>query len=226
MTDQCTANPKSSLCPAPNPCKLNKNIAGCGPITLPPTIALPKQQPVKPKQSMCSTVIQDPAEAEAAYRSTAALFTAANVASRTGQALAQNLGKPLTPQRLADQLRASMPTPADLAPLFAQPQHGATHTSCQSSSSGNDNVSTSKKDKGNKDSRRLSKSYRQIADAFNATVADVRDAIHAAKRYGHFGGARSNPDVMIDLNTGEIYVDLGNGQASNDSIGNLQDYLP
>ncbi|MDU0314111.1 polymorphic toxin-type HINT domain-containing protein [Phycicoccus sp. M110.8] len=65
----------------------------------------------------------------------------------------------------------------------------------------------------------------QIADRFNATTRQVKDAIHAAKRQGlPRNGPVRNPDLSVDTNTGEIYPQLPDG-GYGDSIGNLWDYL-
>lgn len=190
-------------------------------------LPLPGQNPgTRQTQPVCYLVTADPVEAQAQYSTFAAGNAAANAANRMASVLARNAGRPLTAQQVADMIKAGILRPGDIASVLAQTQP-ATSTHCDSVSKGSSNVYASKKGKGgNSGKGRLSKSYRQIADAFNATVAAVRDAIHAAKRYGYFGGARSNPDVVIDLDTGEMYVDLGNGQTSDDSIGNIRDYLP
>jgi RHS repeat-associated protein len=77
------------------------------------------------------------------------------------------------------------------------------------------------------DNRDLSNNYQEMADRFHATTRQIRDAIHAAKRdpIVRSGNIR-NPDVSVDLDTGEIYIKLPDGSASDDSIGNIWDYLP
>jgi hypothetical protein len=40
------------------------------------------------------------------------------------------------------------------------------------------------------------------------------------------GGARSNPDVAVDVNSGEVHIQLPDGSISEDSIGNIFDFLP
>jgi hypothetical protein len=59
-------------------------------------------------------------------------------------------------------------------------------------------------------------------DGFPVPTREVRDAIHAIKRLGlPKGGAQRNPDVVVDLNSGEVYVKLPDGSPRNDSIGNI-----
>ncbi len=65
----------------------------------------------------------------------------------------------------------------------------------------------------------------QIADRFGRTTREVRDAIHAVKRNMPRSGPTRNPDVMVDLNTGEVYPQLPGG-AVGDSIGNILEFLP
>jgi hypothetical protein len=38
-------------------------------------------------------------------------------------------------------------------------------------------------------------------------------------------GANKNPDVVVDLDTGEVYVKLPGGEVSEDSLGNILDEL-
>jgi len=40
-----------------------------------------------------------------------------------------------------------------------------------------------------------------------------------------YGGVR-NPDVAVDTSTGEVYPKQPGGGISEDSIGNIYDYLP
>lgn len=55
----------------------------------------------------------------------------------------------------------------------------------------------------------------------------INDAIHAVKAYGGWRGigANKNPDVVIDTSTGEVYVQMPNGEVSDESIGNILDEL-
>jgi hypothetical protein len=65
----------------------------------------------------------------------------------------------------------------------------------------------------------------QIADSFGASERDVRAAIERIKQDNlPRGGPIRNPDVVVDLRTGEVYPQLPNG-GRGDSIGNLHDYL-
>jgi hypothetical protein len=65
----------------------------------------------------------------------------------------------------------------------------------------------------------------QIASRLGRPVQQVKRAIHAVKQAVQ-GGAVGNPDVIVDMDTGEVYVKLPNGKGSNDSIGNIFDALP
>ena len=65
----------------------------------------------------------------------------------------------------------------------------------------------------------------QIADRFDASVRQVKDAIHAVKQNMPRSGPVRNPDVMVDLETGEVYPQIEGGGVG-DSIGNILDYLP
>lgn len=52
----------------------------------------------------------------------------------------------------------------------------------------------------------------------------IKDAIHEAKRDLH-GGSRSNPDVYVDIDTGDMYVQLDSGGRSADAFDNILNYL-
>lgn len=65
----------------------------------------------------------------------------------------------------------------------------------------------------------------QIAQKTGYSTRQIKDAIHAVKNEIQ-GGFRLNPDVGVDINTGETYVQLPGGGMSEDSIGNIFDYLP
>lgn len=73
--------------------------------------------------------------------------------------------------------------------------------------------------------RNLSSRPGQIADRFDATTREVKDAIHAVKRNMPRSGPVRNPDVMVDLETGEVYPQLPEGGVG-DSIGNILEFLP
>jgi hypothetical protein len=64
----------------------------------------------------------------------------------------------------------------------------------------------------------------QIATRFGATIREVKDAIHQAKRNLPRGGPVRNPDVSVDPVSGEIYPQLPGGSYG-DSIGNMWDLL-
>jgi hypothetical protein len=67
----------------------------------------------------------------------------------------------------------------------------------------------------------------QIASHFGYTTKQVKDAIHAVKRKGlPRDGAQRNPDVIVDLDSGEVYVKMPDGSPSEDSIGNILEELP
>jgi len=66
----------------------------------------------------------------------------------------------------------------------------------------------------------------QIADRLGYSTKEIKDAIHSVKRDGlPRGGAQRNPDVVVDMDTGEVYVKMPDGTSSYDSIGNIFDYL-
>lgn len=71
----------------------------------------------------------------------------------------------------------------------------------------------------------LSSRPSQIADRLRFSVREVKDAIHAVKTNMPRSGPVRNPDVMVDLETGEVYPQLEHGGVG-DSIGNIFDYLP
>jgi len=67
----------------------------------------------------------------------------------------------------------------------------------------------------------------QIASHFGYTTKQVKDAIHAVKRKGlPRDGAQRNPDVIVDLDSGEVYIKMPDGNPSDESIGNILDELP
>jgi hypothetical protein len=66
-----------------------------------------------------------------------------------------------------------------------------------------------------------------IAKSTGYSTKQIKDAIHAVKNKGMpRGGARRNPDVVVDMDSGEVYVELPDGSPSEDSIGNIFDHLP
>lgn len=66
---------------------------------------------------------------------------------------------------------------------------------------------------------------RDIARHVGRGESEVRDAIHAAKRNGMFGGSSRNPDVLFDPASGELYPRLAGGKAGPDAVGNIFDHL-
>lgn len=67
----------------------------------------------------------------------------------------------------------------------------------------------------------------KIARQLRYTPKQINDAIHAVKAYGGWRGigANKNPDVVVDTSTGEVYVQMPNGEVSDESIGNILDEL-
>lgn len=65
----------------------------------------------------------------------------------------------------------------------------------------------------------------KIATALGATEKEVREALHKVKRNLKVGGKTKNPDMDVDLNTGEVYPKIPGG-GRGDSIGNIWEYLP
>ncbi|UUV28308.1 polymorphic toxin-type HINT domain-containing protein [Amycolatopsis roodepoortensis] len=72
---------------------------------------------------------------------------------------------------------------------------------------------------------RFADKYSKISRSLGREVREVKDAIHDVKRQGKIGGARSNPDIMVDVDSGEIHTKLPCGCPAEDSIGNIHDYL-
>ncbi|WP_244969783.1 hypothetical protein [Nocardia cerradoensis] len=67
----------------------------------------------------------------------------------------------------------------------------------------------------------------KIASHYGVPPQAVRDAIHKIKAQGAWrgnGGSR-NPDIVVDLDDGEVYVKMPDGSPSEDSIGNILDEL-
>ncbi len=67
----------------------------------------------------------------------------------------------------------------------------------------------------------------KIAQHYGVKPAAVREAIHEIKAEAAWRGLGSNknPDVVVDLDTGEVHVKLPDGSVSEDSIGNIEDSL-
>ncbi|HEX7660545.1 MAG TPA: hypothetical protein VF444_13810 [Pseudonocardiaceae bacterium] len=66
-----------------------------------------------------------------------------------------------------------------------------------------------------------------IASKTGYSRRQINDAIHGVKSQGGWRGlgANKNPDVVVDVNTGEVYPQLPDGSPSEDSIGNIFEYL-
>jgi uncharacterized protein RhaS with RHS repeats len=71
----------------------------------------------------------------------------------------------------------------------------------------------------------LSDKPNKIADKTGYSPEEIKDAIHKVKKNLPRGGPVRNPDVNVDVNTGEVYPKDGQG-GSGDSIGNIFDHLP
>ncbi|MBO9569936.1 MAG: RHS repeat-associated core domain-containing protein, partial [Cellulomonas iranensis] len=65
----------------------------------------------------------------------------------------------------------------------------------------------------------------KIANATGRSVREIKEAIHQVKRRMPRSGERRNPDVWVDVKTGEVYPKLPNGRAAGDSMGNIFDFL-
>ncbi|MFE9325684.1 hypothetical protein ACIHDR_30710 [Nocardia sp. NPDC052278] len=67
----------------------------------------------------------------------------------------------------------------------------------------------------------------KIASEYGVSPKEVKDAIHKIKAQGAWrgDGNNRNPDVIIDLDTGEVHVQKPDGSPSEDSIGNIHDAL-
>jgi hypothetical protein len=81
---------------------------------------------------------------------------------------------------------------------------------------------------GGETPRSYSSSPSKIANDTGYTQQQINDAIHAVKNQPGWRaiGGSSNPDVAVDTSTGEVYPKLPGGGTSDDSIGNIYDYLP
>jgi hypothetical protein len=97
--------------------------------------------------------------------------------------------------------------------------------SSSSSSSSSSDSAADQADEPDCAPKNVSTRANQIAQRFGHTVQEVNDAIHKVKRAMPRDGQFRNPDVMVDLDTGEVYVELPDGSPSGDSIGNILDYL-
>ncbi|WP_330249773.1 hypothetical protein OG874_26095 [Nocardia sp. NBC_00565] len=73
----------------------------------------------------------------------------------------------------------------------------------------------------------LTTKVNKIASHYGVPAQEVREAIHKIKAQGAWrgDGANKNPDVVVDLDTGEVYVKLPGGEVSEDSLGNILDEL-
>jgi RHS repeat-associated protein len=73
--------------------------------------------------------------------------------------------------------------------------------------------------------KNVTDSVGKIAKTLGKSVDNVKQAIERAKQDNlDRGGSKRNPDVKVDIGTGEIYP-IGPGGKLGDSIGNIHDYL-
>ncbi len=71
--------------------------------------------------------------------------------------------------------------------------------------------------------KNLCKSIGKIANKFRRSKKEINKAIHEVKDELPKGKIK-NPDVEVDLNTGEVYPKVPGGGVG-DSIGNINDHL-
>ena len=88
--------------------------------------------------------------------------------------------------------------------------------------------SESSSDSGGPPPRSYSSNVSKISKQTGYTSKQINDAIHGVKGQGGWRGlgVNKNPDVVVDTTTGEVYVKMQDGEPSDDSIGNIYDYLP
>jgi hypothetical protein len=88
--------------------------------------------------------------------------------------------------------------------------------------------SESSSDSGGPPPRSYSSNVGKISRQTGYTPKQINDAIHGVKGQGGWRGlgVNKNPDVVVDTTTGEVYVKMQDGEPSEDSIGNIYDYLP
>ena len=99
----------------------------------------------------------------------------------------------------------------------------------ETSSSGGDsssNIETSGASPNGDDQNdsNLSDKPGKIADKLGRSRKEIKDAIHKVKDDMSRGGPKRNPDVYVDIRTGEVYPKAPNVSVG-DSIGNIFDYL-
>ena len=68
----------------------------------------------------------------------------------------------------------------------------------------------------------------QIARRTGHSTREINDAIHRVKNEPTVRAnvGRRNPDVGVDIETGDVFVEIEGGVFSGDPIGNIFDYLP
>ncbi|PPT06176.1 hypothetical protein CKA32_005133 [Geitlerinema sp. FC II] len=78
------------------------------------------------------------------------------------------------------------------------------------------------------DPKSLTTKVGNIADRTGLSDKEIKDAIHAIKRQSpeiRAYGQKKNPDVGVDIQTGDVFIQLEKGVFSGDEIGNLGDYI-
>lgn len=66
---------------------------------------------------------------------------------------------------------------------------------------------------------------RAMAKHLGVSVDVVRQAIHEVKDAGRFAGSRSNADVFLHRETGDLYPMISKREAGPDAIGNVHDWI-
>jgi hypothetical protein len=77
------------------------------------------------------------------------------------------------------------------------------------------------------DGEDLESKVRKIAQDLGYTQKEIDEAIHAVKGHSDWRGLgdNRNPDVVVDLRTGEVYPKTKDGVGES-SLGNILDHLP
>jgi hypothetical protein len=116
------------------------------------------------------------------------------------------------------------PEPSPPPPPQPEPQPD---TGGSTDGNGDDGTNCRNTLNGQPDQRRLERNEKKIAKKFRRSVGEIKDAIHAVKNEAKLlrSGNRRNPDVQVDLNTGDVYPEIKKGKVSCDPIGNIFDYL-
>ncbi|WP_017659673.1 RHS repeat-associated core domain-containing protein [Baaleninema simplex] len=77
------------------------------------------------------------------------------------------------------------------------------------------------------DPKSLTTKVGNIANRTGLSNKEIKDAIHAVKEAGivRAYGKKNNPDVGVDVKTGDVFIQLEKGIFSGDPIGNLGDHV-